>query len=136
MSNRRFVIYENSYKRNSHIKVKGYIDEYGHAKVDLTIAGRRADIPISATIDTGFDGDICLPIQVALQLGLELWSTIEVELADGSRKSELLFLGLIAFGEERREVWITLTQSKDALIGTEMFSYLEISFPDKKVIVK
>ena len=45
-------------------------------------------------VDSGFDGFLCLPIEVAVGLGLELVTTIPVELADGTvNENELVFAG-------------------------------------------
>ena len=118
------------------MKVEGYIDDYGQARVNVTVGGRKMEITVSPVIDTGFDGDICLPLQVAIQLGLELSGSIKVELADGSIKRELVFSGVTKFGEEAKKARITLTESKDALIGTKMLSYLEIDFEGKTVRLK
>jgi len=48
----------------------------------------------------------------------------------------LIFTGLTKFGEETKDVDIILTESGDALIGTQMFSYLEIDFEGKRVRVE
>ena len=40
------------------------------------------------------------------------------------------------FGEEAKKARITLTESKDALMGTKMFSYLEIDFEGKRVRIE
>jgi len=116
--------------------MEGYIDEYGQARVNIAVSGRKMQITMRPVIDTGFDGDICLPLQVAIQLGLELSGSIKVELADGSIKRELVFSGSTKFGEEVKKARITLTESKDALLGTKMFSYLEIDFEGKRVRIE
>jgi len=41
---------------------------------NLDVSGSRGSIRITAIIDTGFDGYVCLPTSVAVQLGLELVS--------------------------------------------------------------
>ncbi len=110
--------------------MEGYIDEYGQARVDVDIIGRKKQITMDPVIDTGFDGDLCLPLPTAIQLGLELSGSIKVELADGAIKRELVFSGSIKFGEETKDVEITLTNSEDALLGTGMFSRLEIDWTD------
>ena len=114
----------------------GYIDEYGQARVNIAVSGRKMEITVSPVIDTGFDGDFCLPLPIALQLGLELSGSMEAELADGAVKKELIFTGLTKFGEDAKEVDIILTESMDALLGTKMFSYLEIDFEGKRVRVE
>lgn len=118
------------------MKMDGYIDEYGQARVDVDIIGRKIRITVSPVIDTGFDGDLCLPLPIAIQLGLELSGSMEAELADGAVNKELIFTGLTKFGEETKDVDIILTESGDALIGTQMFSYLEIDFEGKRVRVE
>jgi predicted aspartyl protease len=42
-------------------------------------------VTLAAIVDTGFDGDFCLPTAHEVQLGLELIGERLVELADGTR---------------------------------------------------
>jgi len=114
------------------MKMEGYVDEFGQAKVDLSVDGFN----MGAVIDTGFNGDLCLPLQVGIQLQLKLRNITTTELADGSKKRELLFSGDVTFGEETKEAEIMLTESDEALIGTRMFSQLEIDFPNQKVRIE
>jgi len=101
--------------------MKAYLDEYRQAVVEIVLKGKRTNIAAKAIIDTGFDGDICLPVHLAIQLGLELRSVQTIELADGSRKNELVFGGSAKLDkEEEYEVEIFLTEAKDALIGTSL----------------
>lgn len=89
---------------------------------DLEIIGSRGSMPITAIIDTGFDGYVCLPTSIAVQLGLDLVSQGSVELADGTVKSELLFAGSVRFLGATRAVQVYLTDSEDALIGTSLLA--------------
>ncbi len=114
----------------------GYIDEYGQGRVRVGVMGRKMEIAVDAVIDTGFDEYLCLPVQIAIQVGLELCDTMEVELADGTIKKEMVFSGLTKFGEKAKKARITLTESRDALIGTKIFSYLEIDFEGKRVRIE
>jgi len=79
-------------------------------------------MPITAIIDTGFDGYVCLQISIAVHLGLDLVSQGSVELADGTVKTELLFAGSVRFLGATRPVQVYLTDSEDALIGTSLFA--------------
>jgi len=97
--------------------LRGSIDEYGHCWVLVTIVGLRQEISVEAILDTGFDGWVCLPMRLAVQLGLELCGFQTVELADGTQKEELVFSGEVIFGNERDEVDITLTSGGDTLVG-------------------
>ena len=110
--------------------MKAYLDQYGQAVVEVILKGSRTDIVDKAVIDTGFDGDICLPVHLAIQLGLELKSVQVVELADGSRKNELVFTGFITVNGEKSEIEILLTNSKDTLLGTGLLydKILKIDF--------
>jgi clan AA aspartic protease len=109
--------------------VEGYIDEYRHPKVVAMVNG----VAIDAVVDTGFDGDLCLPIEVAIQLGLNLCDTIEVELADGTRKRELVFTGEVKLGDKTKKVGIMLTESEEGLLGTQMFSRMGTNFNEGTV---
>ena len=51
---------------------------------DLEVMGSRDSVPITAIIDTGVDGFVCLPTSLAVRLGLDLISQADVELADGT----------------------------------------------------
>lgn len=97
--------------------IKGYFNKAGHPAVEITAIGIRDRFYIEAIVDTGFDGDLCLPVQIAIQLGLELVSTQRFEMADGTIKNTLIFLGKILMGDEEKEIEIILTESDDALIG-------------------
>jgi clan AA aspartic protease len=113
--------------------LQGYFDEYRQPRVRITVAGTHDEIAVDAVIDTGFDGDLCLPTQIAIELGLELRDVMSVELADGTIKQELLFAGVVRLGRQRRTVNILLTESDDALLGVNLLSYLELDFVNRTV---
>ena len=119
-------------------ELTGYVNGLGQPRVRVTIIGDREKIEVDAIIDTGFDGDICIPVQLAVRLGLELRSVTWVELANGEKKRELVFTGSTIFGNAKRDVDIILTESKEVLIGTNMLSghILEINFTDKSVKIR
>lgn len=103
----------------------------------MTIIGLRDQITIEALLDTGFDGWICLPVPIAIHLGLELYGSQTVELANGTRKRELVFTGQAVFGDEQKQIDIILTESEDALLGTGLLadSVLTIDFVDRTLEV-
>lgn len=110
--------------------LRGSIDEYGHCWVPATIVGSRQEISVEAILDTGFDGWVCLPMRLAIQLGLELCGFQTVELADGTQKEELVFSGEVIFGDQRGEVDITLTSGGETLVGLGLLvgSMMTINF--------
>lgn len=118
--------------------IRGYIDENGMPVVNVTVGGIRSQITISALVDTGFDGYVCLPVELAVSLGLELVTSIPVEMADGSIKDELVFCGTGSIGGAQREIEIFLTDSDEALIGLSWFAKgsLYINFQTGELIIE
>ena len=96
----------------------GYVDEYRRCWLEISVAGARQEVSLLALVDTGFDGWVCLPTSIAIQIGLELFGLQVVELGDGSEIEELVFRGEVILKQERRDADITLTRSADALVGT------------------
>ncbi len=102
--------------------------------VNVRVAGTRKRISARAILDTGFEGQLCLPIDMAVPLGLELCGKTWYQLADGKVQRDLLFKGNVFFLGKKRRVIISLTEG-DALVGTELLSdcRLLIDFPKEKV---
>lgn len=100
--------------------------------------GSRGSVRLSALIDTGFSDELCLPIDVAVELGLELLSRQKFVLADGSMRSELAFAGRVRFLDEERAVGILLTDLDEALIGISLLQdcRLTIDFKKERVSLK
>ena len=116
--------------------IRGHLDEYHQPRVAITVRGSRQDITLDVVIDTGFDGQLCLPVPLAIEIGLKLYGAQQTELADGSIRSELVFLGQAGFvGRPSPEVEILLTESDDALLGVEFLLdwRLEIDFSQRVV---
>lgn len=101
--------------------MKGFINSYGDPVFEIRLISSRGQIKREALIDTGFDGAICLPVKLAIQLGLELISEVTVEYADGTRKDELVFSGKMIWNKGTREVEIYLTKGEEVLIGRTLF---------------
>ena len=100
--------------------VKGFIDEHGNPLIEVEVGGRKETTNVLTLVDSGFDGELCLPIEVAIPLGLELSGIQTIELADGSVKRELVFAGSVRWEGRPRSVRISLTTSEKAIIGREL----------------
>ena len=111
--------------------IRGRLDAYHQPRVAITVRGARRDVTLEAVIDTGFDGQLCVPVSLAVEIGLELYGAQQTQLADGSIRSDLVFLGQAGFvGQRTQEVEILLTESDDALLGVGFLMdwRLEIDF--------
>ena len=116
--------------------IRGRLDAYHQPRVAITVRGARRDVTLEVVIDTGFDGQLCLPVSLAVEIGLELYGAQQTQLADGSIKSDLVFLGQAGFvGQRTQEVEILLTESDDALLGVGFLMdwRLEIDFSQRLV---
>lgn len=99
--------------------IEGYISAVGAPVLEIKVKGKKEEIIVEGILDTGFDGYLCLPISIAVQLGLELIKVVRTELADGTiLEDELVFTGKVEWNGSVMEVDILLTKSEDVLIGT------------------
>jgi len=100
--------------------IEGVIRETGTPTLRLKVIGRGGnEVTIEGILDTGFDGFLCLPIPLAVSLGLELVDVTRTELADGSvLENELVFAGRAEWDGMVMDIDILLTRSSDVLIGT------------------
>ena len=118
--------------------MNSYFDEFSHLIVDIEVKGSLESVVVSAFIDTCFDGYVCLPTEIAIQLGLLLSAYELFELADGTEKRELVFLGSAKFVNEKEDtpVEIVLTESSDTLVGIAMLSEMKMKVDFKKRSIK
>ena len=80
--------------------MQGYVDKSRLCRTEITVIGGRQTIVVDAVVDSGFNGDLCLPSQAATQLGLELYGMQRIELADGTKRRDLFFTVEVVFGGE------------------------------------
>jgi predicted aspartyl protease len=77
-------------------------------------------VEFDAILDTGFTGFICMPLLKALPLGLVLYGTTSVELADGSQSMKLTAKGTATcYGDSKVGVIILEPSANDILIGMD-----------------
>ena len=117
--------------------MKGYVDEFGQPKIEITLIGERKRLKTEAVIDTGFNGEISIPVNIAIELGLKLIALEKVELADGSQRNEMVFSGKIFWEKLERDVNIFVTNAGEPLIGTMLLGGqdINISFLNKTVTI-
>lgn len=79
----------------------------------------RHPITVEGILDTGFNRFLCLPISIAVSLGLELVDVETSELADGTVvEDECVFQGQAEWDGALMDIPILLTRAEDTLIGT------------------
>lgn len=102
---------------------------------EINVSGTRRSVTKDAIVDTGFDGDVCIPLEVAVRLGLELRGVEQVELADGSHKEEMYSAAHAVLLGKRREVKAFVTNGEEMLLGTTLMNdcRLTIDFPTDTV---
>jgi len=115
-----------------------FFDTRDHPKIKLAVGGAKQSILLEAILDTGFDGYLSLPINIAVTLGIELAAIIPVEYADGRRSQELVFSVEVDLDGKKETVPATLTAGAEALAGTALLAKYElrINFPHQKIILQ
>ena len=118
--------------------LEGKIDERNQLWVTVTVGGRQKKQTVMAIVDTGFNGELLLPLPVAIPLGLELTSMASYKLADGSVSNQMLFSGSLSWGTTTRPVTINVVGSDTALIGGGLLhDYILLAdFNKKKLVIK
>lgn len=114
----------------------GYFDDEAQPVISVQVTGPHGTLQIILTVDTGFDGDICIPVYTAVSLGLPLGGFNFIQLADGNIKKELYFHGQCQIGNlPLRDVDVYITELEDGLIGAGMFQNmrLEIDYGQQTV---
>lgn len=118
--------------------MKAFFDKNDHPKVKILVKGKRQKGALNCLLDSGFDGYLCLPISVAVGLGLELVSIQQVQYADGRLSQELVFKITVNLGGRDKEIEATLTSANEALVGTALLAnnIVTFNFPKKKISIK
>jgi len=118
--------------------LNGYIDEKNQLWVEITVAGQHNQQRIPVLVDTGFTGELQLPLKIAVPLGLRLAGVGTFVLADGSRSREMLFDASISWGTTVRSVTVSVMDSDTALLGGGLLHgyVLLVDFEKKLLTIK
>jgi hypothetical protein len=101
--------------------MRGYFDEVGYPRIQVTVQGLRETLTADGCIDMMFDSAVSLPVELAIPLGLELIYQLEIVLGDGTSKRELVFLGQAALGRDPlKPVPILVNEGDDILVGARL----------------
>ncbi len=99
----------------------GYIDDTLVPRIqDVFIVGKTKLIPIEPVLDTGFNDEFTLPRHHFNEYDLEFFGKEEYILANGDLIEEDVYLGELIIDNKRINVFVSLTNDVDALIGTRL----------------
>jgi clan AA aspartic protease len=117
--------------------MRGIIIDYS-PYIEVTVIGNRGQVDIVGLLDTGFNDDLSLPMEIGVALGLELQDMVESELADGTVILELTYTAYVDWEGELKRVSVTLTRSDEALIGTGLLEdkSVNLDFRTEEVIIE
>jgi len=126
-------------RREGYMVLAGHIDERNQLWVTITVGGATQKQTIQALIDTGFTGELSLPLHVAIPLGLQLTAATKVTFANGKESEEMLFTGTLDWGTTAsRPVTINVFNSDTPLVGGGLLQgyVLLVDFDKKRLIIK
>jgi len=118
--------------------IKGVIID-GSPYIEVIVFGNNGQaVTVVALLDTGFSGDLYLPMEIGVMLGLELRSMVETELADGTVSLEPVYTAQADWDGELRRAYVLLTRSDEALLGTRLLEgkSVNIDFCSGEVIIE
>ncbi|MBI3541353.1 MAG: hypothetical protein HY073_04370 [Deltaproteobacteria bacterium] len=102
--------------------LKGHItQDLEPALNGLFILGKRGNkILLPAILDTGFNGELALPLKFKSECKLTPLGVKAFELANGHIVQQDIFLTTLIIGGRRFPVEATMTRSSTALVGMEL----------------
>ncbi len=97
-----------------------------HATVALTfLLSNNSSIPIEFVIDTGFTGELCLPLEAVALMGLTFRHDTPANLADNSEVLLPVYEAIILWDSEEREI-LVLATGRRPLMGTALLDEQEL----------
>lgn len=98
----------------------------GHAVIKISFrTPNRPDFPIDFVVDTGFTGDLCLPLEAVAALGLSFDKLEPARLANDSQIELSVYRATILWDGAEREVGVLAT-GRRPLVGTAMLENHEL----------
>lgn len=88
--------------------------------VPIKISGYHGSKDIWFRIDTGFDGELSLPVQLAIPLGLALVGESEYSIAGGGKYTPFKFVASIQWGSLNKLASIDVDKGETPLLGMSL----------------
>ena len=114
--------------------ISGTVTHDGVPVITIELTGRTW----TAIIDTGFNGDLQLPVSLRDRLGARFVGRVRSLLASGLSIEEDVYLVPFPFDGETVQAEATLVSASEILIGTKLLSKhrLEIDFSAQTVAIE
>ncbi len=120
--------------------MNGRVDSSGRALVQIALKRRPLDPPtqLDAWIDTGFTGDVVLPISAISTLGLSQSAAVAAQLGDGSAVLMDIYPCLIDWFGRERLVQVLANNAQSPLLGVGLLRdhKLAIDYPSQTVTIQ
>jgi|SRR5215467_16226727 len=118
--------------------LKGQVNRREEPVVSIQLILRNRPANLSAIIDTGFNGYLCVPKRLLTGSKWVAIGTEKFEIATGALVEQEIFLGEVIFDGHRGPVYSVSTQAQDILIGTKMLrgKTLVVNFRNKQVTLR
>lgn len=100
----------------------GRVDDQGRALLDVLISNKLNDAyaPVTAWVDTAFDGHLVFPHELIEQLKLESLAETEAILADGSKVTLEPFVCYVDWFGNRLPLQVIANNGRFPLLGTAL----------------
>lgn len=114
--------------------IHGSVTRNGVPQIQLSVRGHSWP----ATVDTGFNGGLELPVTLLEHVDAKFVGVVESSLAAGQRIVEDCYLIEFTFDGEPRIIEATFADTEELLIGTELLTnhILSINFPNRTVSIE
>lgn len=118
--------------------INGIIDENDKLWVRIKVSGYHGSKYIFFRIDTGFDGELSIPIPLAVPLGLALVGESEYGVAGGGTSNPLKFVASIDWGSQTKLVSADVDKTPIPLLGMKLLHgyTLLADFRNKKLMIE
>ncbi|MDD5291323.1 MAG: hypothetical protein PHZ04_04410 [Patescibacteria group bacterium] len=106
--------------------------------VKLKLAGYHGSKEIYFLIDTGFDGELSLPVSLAIPLGLALVGESEYKIAGGTSYNPLKFVASIQWGSQNKLASVDVDKGDTPLLGMRLLTNytLFVNFKTKSLVIE
>ena len=108
--------------------VTGFSDSDGSPTITIKVRGSidANEQEFKAIIDTGFTGFLSMPLLRAVPLGLPLYGTTSLTLADGTTRTHLVATGHVSISDNQSGsgVVVLQTNSSELLVGMDFIRVL------------